>query len=69
VTDMEVIEQSEISASVKVSETEAKVLFLAMRYWQDAMDTGSPLVEDLSLRLEKITADFDAVLEQATDPA
>ena len=59
---MEVIEQSEITAAVRMSETEAKILFLAMRYWQDAMDTGSPLVDDLSERLGKITADFDTIL-------
>jgi hypothetical protein len=62
---MEVLEQSEVAADVRVSETEARVLFLAMRYWEEAMDTGSPLVEDLSTRLEKISAEFDAVLEKA----
>jgi hypothetical protein len=46
---MEVLKQSEISASVLISETEAKLLSLAMEYWQGAMDTGSPVVADLSL--------------------
>lgn len=59
---MEVIEQSEVSASVRVSETEAKILSLAIRYWKDAMDTGSPLVSDLSERLAMINADFDEIL-------
>jgi hypothetical protein len=60
---MEVLKQSEISASVLISETEAKLLSLAVEYWQDAMDTGSPLVADLSERLRKISSDFDSVLD------
>ena len=63
---MEVLKQSEISASVLISETEAKLLSLAVEYWQDAMDTGSPVVEDLSRRLREISADFDATLERGT---
>ncbi len=59
---MEVLEQSEVSAAVRVSETEAKVLALAMRYWQDAMETDSPLVDNLSERLKKINDDFDVIL-------
>ena len=59
---MEVLEQSEVSAAVRVSETEAKVLSLAMRYWQDAMEADSPLVDDLSERLQKISSDFDVIL-------
>ena len=62
---MEVLKQSEISASVLISETEAKLLSLAVEYWQDAMDTGSPLVADLSERLREITSDFDVVLDDA----
>lgn len=62
---MEILEQSEISAAVRMSETEAKVLTLAMRYWQNAMATNNPLVEDLSEQLEEITQDFDAVLTAA----
>lgn len=62
---MEVLKQSEISASVLISETEAKLLSLAVEYWQGAMDTGSPVVEDLSLRLREITADFDATLDSS----
>ncbi len=59
---MEVLEQSEVSAAVRVSETEAKLLSLAMRYWQDAMEADSPLVDDLSERLQKISSDFDVIL-------
>ena len=59
---MEVLEQSEVSAAVRVSETEAKVLSLALRYWQDAMEADSPLVDDLSERLQKISNDFDVIL-------
>ena len=66
---MEVIEQSEVSADVRVSETEAKILSLAIRYWKDAMDTGSPLVADLSERLAKINADFDEVMAGTQKPA
>jgi len=60
---MEVLKQSEIAASVLISETEAKLLSLAVEYWQDAMDTGSPVVADLSERLKEIAADFDAALD------
>jgi len=60
---MEVLKQSEISASVLISETEAKLLSLAVEFWQDAMDTGSPVVDDLSRRLREISSDFDATLD------
>ena len=60
---MEVLKQSEISAAVLISETEAKLLSLAVEYWQDAMDTGSPLVADLSDRLREIAAEFDQTLD------
>ncbi len=59
---MEVLKQSEISASILISETEAKLLSLAVEYWQGAMDTGSPVVADLSDRLREISEDFDALL-------
>jgi hypothetical protein len=59
---MDVLEQSGVSAAVRMSETEAKLLSLAMRYWQDAMAADSPLVEDLAERLLQISNDFDAVL-------
>jgi hypothetical protein len=62
---MEILKQSEISAAVQISETEAKLLSLAVDYWQNAMDTGSPLVEDLSVRLREINNDFDAGMETA----
>ena len=62
---MEVLKQSEISAAVKISETEAKLLSLAMEYWKTAMDTGSPLVADLSTRLREISQDFENVIEDA----
>ena len=60
---MEVLKQSEISASVLISETEAKPLSLAVDYWQNAMDTGSPVVEDLSDRLREISDQFDSLLD------
>ncbi len=60
---MEVLKQSEISAAVLISETEAKLLSLAVDYWQGAMESGSPLVADLSERLREITSDFDAALD------
>jgi hypothetical protein len=60
---MEVLEQSEIAAAVRLSETEARVLSMAMQYWQDAMETGSPLVADLTERLRAISADFDEVMD------
>jgi hypothetical protein len=62
---MEILKQSEIAAAVLISETEAKLLSLAVEYWQDAMDTGSPLVADLSERLREITSDFDATLDDS----
>jgi hypothetical protein len=62
---MEVLKQSEISASVLISETEAKLLSLAVDYWKGAMETGSPVVADLSDRLQEITDSFDAALDQS----
>ncbi len=62
---MEVLKQSEISASVLISETEAKLLSLAVDFWQGAMDTGSPVVADLSDRLREISADFDSALHSS----
>ncbi len=62
---MEVLKQSEISASVLISETEAKLLSLAVDYWKGAMETGSPVVADLSDRLQEITMAFDAALDQS----
>jgi hypothetical protein len=62
---MEVLKQSEISASVLISETEAKLLSLAVDYWKGAMETGSPVVADLSDRLQEITTAFDDALDQS----
>lgn len=59
---MEILEQSEVAASVVLSETEAKVLAMAVGYWKDAMHTDSPMVSGLTERLEAITAEFDAVM-------
>lgn len=64
---MEVLEQSGVSAAVRLSETEAKLLSLAMCYWQDAMEADSPLVEGLSERLLQISNDFDVVLSGNLD--
>ena len=62
---MEVIEQSEFSAEVRMTETETRLLSLAMRYWRGRMNPESPLVDDLSDRLQRITAGFDAEMEAA----
>ena len=59
---VEVIEQSAVSADVRMTETETRLLALAMSYWQDAMNAESPVVDDLSERLQRISADFDALL-------
>lgn len=64
---MQVLKQSGISASVQISETEARLLSLAVEYWQGAMDTNSPLVAGLTQRLREISADFDAALETSGD--
>ncbi len=61
---MEVIDQSELSASVKISETEARLLSMAVDYYQSAMDSGSPLVAGLSDRLKEISDEFDEVMKQ-----
>lgn len=59
---MEILEQSAVTANVVLSETEAKVLSMAVDYWKNAMDTNSPLVSGLTERLQAITDEFDAVL-------
>ena len=53
---MESLDQSEIPAYVRVSATEARMLFLAVRCWQDAQKSGNHVAEGLSVRLEKIVA-------------
>jgi hypothetical protein len=58
---MESIDQSEIPAYVRVSATEARMLFLAVRCWQDAQKSGNQVADGLSVRLEKIIAEFDLV--------
>lgn len=62
---MEVIEQSAVAAKVRMTETETRLLSLAVRYWQGRMNPDSALVDDLSERLQKITAQFDAGMEAA----
>lgn len=62
---MEVLKKSDVSAAVQISETEARLLSLAVDYWKDAMDSGSPLVADLSTRLREISQDFENVLEDS----
>ena len=64
---MEVLEQSEISAAVQISEVEAQLLSLAMEYWEQTMGTGSPLVAGLSDRLREITRDFDTLMGDLED--
>ena len=64
---MEVIDQSPGSAAVQISEVEAKLLSLAVEYWESSMGTGSPLVADLSDRLRDITRDFDALIDNRTE--
>ena len=59
---MEVLEQSEVAANVLLSETEAKVLAMAVGYCKDAMHSDSPLVSGLTERLQAISAEFDAVM-------
>jgi hypothetical protein len=64
---MEVLKQSEVAAAVQISEVEAKLLSLAMEYWEQSMDTGSPVVAGLSNRLREITRDFDALMDGTSD--
>ena len=59
---MEILKQSEVNAAVQISEVEAKLLSLAMEYWEQTMDTGSPVVAGLSDRLREITRDFDTLM-------
>ena len=62
---MEVLDQSELAASVKISETEARLLSMAVDYYKNSMGSGSPLVAGLSERLKEISQDFDDVLSRA----
>ena len=64
---MEILEQSPKSAAVEISEVEAKLLSLALEYWEGTMDTGSPVVADLSDRLRDITRDFNALMDGPAD--
>ena len=61
---MEVIKQSETEASVQISEFEAKLLSMAMEYWEESMESGSPVVAGLSDRLREISQDFDALIQK-----
>lgn len=56
---MEAMQQLEMPASVQVNETEAKLSFLSLRCWQDAMLGEGPHAEGLTQRMEKIIAEFD----------
>ena len=66
---METTQESEIPASehsqpdlldaMRVSATEAKLSFLALRCWQDAMRGDHPDAGELSQRLERIIDEFD----------
>ena len=58
---MEVREQPDIPAYVRVNEEEARMLFLAVKCWQDAMNNRGPVAEGISRRLERIIAEFDLV--------
>ena len=57
-------EQPEIPAYVRVTEEEARMLFLAVKCWQDVFDNRGPVAEGVFLRLEKIIAEFDLMFER-----
>ncbi len=59
---MEVLDQSELAASVKISETEARLLSMAVDYYKSSMGSGSPLVAGLAERLKEISEEFDEVI-------
>jgi hypothetical protein len=65
---MDVLDQSELAASVRISETEVRLLSMAVDYYRDAMGSGSPLVAGLCERLKKISEDFDGIMETAERP-
>ena len=61
---MEVLDQSEVAASVKISESEARLLSMAVDYYRSSMGTSSAVVAGLSERLHEISAEFDGIMEQ-----
>ncbi len=61
---MEVLDQSELAASVKISETEARLLSMAVDYYKNAMGAGSPLVTGLAERLHEISDEFDGQMKR-----
>jgi hypothetical protein len=62
---MDILDQSELAASVRISETEARLLSMAVDYYRDAMSSGSPLVAGLSQRLREISEEFDDIMQSA----
>lgn len=62
---MEILDQSELEASVRISETEARLLSMAVDYYKTSMGSGSPLVAGLSERLKEISEEFDGIMAQA----
>ena len=61
---MEVLDQSEVAASVKISESEARLLSMAVDYYKSSMGASSAVVAGLSERLHEISAEFDGIMEQ-----
>jgi hypothetical protein len=59
---MEVLDQSGVAASVKISETEARLLSMAVDYYKSSMGSDSPLVAGLSERLKEISDEFNEVI-------
>ncbi len=59
---MELLDRSEVAASVRISETEARLLSMAVEYYRSAMGAESPLVAGLSERLREIADEFDGVM-------
>ena len=59
--EMEVLEAPALSVHMRVSDADARLSFLAMRCWQDAMIVDDQHDEALSLRLENIIDEFDTL--------
>ncbi len=62
---MDILDQSELAASVRISDTEARLLSMAVDYYQTSMGSGSPLVAGLSERLREISEEFDGIIDPA----
>jgi hypothetical protein len=58
---MEAVKHLEIPDTVEVPEVQAKLSFLAVRVWQDALLGDGPQAQDLSQRLENIIDEFDTL--------